>query len=522
MAARRVRSIGAHTRKRFASGGGAMTAPVVPIPTVRDRGRRGAYDAIVIGSGVGGSVTAGLLAHGGARVLVIEKNPVLGGILASYRRDGWKIDAGSHLISRGDRGALGTALRRAGLDRPRFLTHPIPVRSRGMFEITAPAHRRGLLGVALEAARTLRLPWRDRARLVRMLGQVFTLTEPELRRWDRRTLDEFVRSHTEHPAAYFLFSFLASIFFVLPPWQVSAGEAIRCLRWVLAAYRLSYVEGGMDSLSHALLGRVEPAGGDVVVGHAVTAIRRSGAGLSVTTADGAEYAAPAVACNLAPADALALLDGVDVPADYQARVAGLIGSGSAHQLKLGLRRPLVTEGCLIGGVSLDGLTLADLSIELMHRTVDRIAVGQVSDPLAIYAPVPTNYDPSLAPDGGQLIVASIYGPICADPADPPERWRARAMAAMAQIIPGLDDELVFAEWTPIPAVASWMGKGNRGAICTGQLPGQVGRDRLPVTTPVPGLFLCGDGAGGRGVGTELAAASAMEAVAAIARARRAA
>ena len=87
---------------------------------------------------------------------------------------------------------------------------------------------------------------------------------------------------------------------------------------------------------------------------------------------------------------------------------------------------------------------------------------------------------------------------------------------------GLDDALVFAEWTPIPAVASWMGKGNRGAICTGQLPGQVGRDRLPVTTPVPGLFLCGDGAGGRGVGTELAAASAMEAVAAIARARRAA
>ena len=136
--------------------------------------------------------------------------------------------------------------------------------------------------------------------------------------------------------------------------------------------------------------------------------------------------------------------------------------------------------------------------------------------------MPTNYDPSLAPDGGQLIVASIYGPVRPDPADPPARWRERAMAAMRQIIPGLDDALVWTEWTPIAAIAGWMGKRNRGAICTGQVPGQVGRDRLSVATPVPGLFLCGDGAGGRGIGTELAAASAMEAVAAIEHARRAA
>ena len=49
------------------------------------------------------------------------------------------------------------------------------------------------------------------------------------------------------------------------------------------------------------------------------------------------------------------------------------------------------------------------------------------------------------------------------------------------------------------------------------MPGQVGRDRLPVETPVPGLYLCGDGAGGRGIGTELAATSAMEVVDAILR-----
>jgi prolycopene isomerase len=485
-----------------------------PVPRTRDRGRRIRYDAIVVGSGVGGAVTAGLLAHRGHRVLVIEKNRALGGILASYVHDGFKIDVGSHLISRGARGPLGAALQSAGLDHPRFLTHRIPVRSAGMFEITAPTHRRGLPGVALEAARALDLPARDRLRLARMMVQVFTLTEWELRRWDRRTLDDFVRQHTEHPAAYFLFSFLASIFFVLPPWQVSAGEAIRCLRWVLGSYSLSYVEGGMDSIGHALLELVEPAGGDVVVHHRVVSIRSHGEHLVVATEDGTEYEAPSVACNMAPADLVELVD-ADLPDAYRRRVAAVRGSGNAHQIKLGLRRPLVDAGCLIGGVSLSGQTLGDLSLDLMRSTVDAIDVGRVSDPLAIYAPVPTNFDPSLGPPGGQLIVASIYGPIRGDPADPPERWKERGLAALARIIPGLEDELLFVDFTPIPAIAHWMGKGNRGAICNGQFPGQVGRDRLPVATPVAGLYLCGDGAGGRGIGTELAATSAMLVVDAI-------
>jgi prolycopene isomerase len=345
-----------------------------------------------------------------------------------------------------------------------------------------------------------------------MLFQVFTLTEWELRRWDRRTLDEFILQHTEHPGAYFLFSFLASIFFVLPPWQVSAGEAIRGLRQVIGAYRLSYVEGGMDTIAHALLGLVVRAHGDLVTRANAIAIRPTPRGFAVATRD-AEYRAPIVACNMEPSDVAAIVEG-GIPGEYGAQIAALRGSGNAHQLKLALRRPLVDEGCLIGGVSTQGKTLGDLSLDLMRSTVAAIDTGAVSDPLAIYAPVPTNYDPSLGP--GQLIVASIYGPTCSAPRDPPARWRERAMAAMRAIIPGLDDELLFTEWTPIRAVAGWMGKSNRGAICNGQLPGQVGRDRLSVETPLPGLYIVGDGAGGRGIGTELAAVSAMEAVDAIA------
>ena len=209
-----------------------------------------------------------------------------------------------------------------------------------------------------------------------------------------------------------------------------------------------------------------------------------------------------MAANLAPIDLLALVDDEIAP-EWASHAREIRPSGNAHQLKIGLSRRLVDEGCLIGGLS------------VVERMVADIDAGRATDPMAFYVPVPTNFDPSLAPPGCQLLVASVYGPTCDEPVDPPEVWRDRALRALAGVVPGLMEALLFAELTPIATVGAWMGKSSHAAICNGQRPGQVGRDRLPVRTPIPGLVLCGDGAGGRGIGLELAATSAREAVRAL-------
>jgi all-trans-retinol 13,14-reductase len=57
------------------------------------------WDAIVIGSGIGGLAAAALLAkHGGKRVLVLERHYVAGGFTHSFHRPGYEWDVGVHYI----------------------------------------------------------------------------------------------------------------------------------------------------------------------------------------------------------------------------------------------------------------------------------------------------------------------------------------------------------------------------------------------------------------------------------------
>jgi all-trans-retinol 13,14-reductase len=59
----------------------------------------GAFDAIVIGSGIGGLAAAALMArHAGKRVLVLERHYTAGGFTHVFHRPGWEWDVGVHYV----------------------------------------------------------------------------------------------------------------------------------------------------------------------------------------------------------------------------------------------------------------------------------------------------------------------------------------------------------------------------------------------------------------------------------------
>lgn len=68
------------------------------------------YDAIVIGSGIGGLTTAACLARQGRKVAVLEQHYTAGGFTHAYARNGYEWDVGVHYI--GDMGSPNTLARR--------------------------------------------------------------------------------------------------------------------------------------------------------------------------------------------------------------------------------------------------------------------------------------------------------------------------------------------------------------------------------------------------------------------------
>ena len=73
------------------------------------------YDVIIIGSGIGGSSAAALMAHAGKKTLLLEKNDRVGGVTSSYEKEGFTIDQAIHFFPAGMNGRFGKILKRIGM-----------------------------------------------------------------------------------------------------------------------------------------------------------------------------------------------------------------------------------------------------------------------------------------------------------------------------------------------------------------------------------------------------------------------
>ncbi len=87
-----------------------------------------AYDAIVIGSGIGGLVTATQLVAKGLKVLVLERYLIPGGSAGYFEREGYRFDVGASMIfGFGDQGTTNLLTRALAAVGETLETLPDPV-----------------------------------------------------------------------------------------------------------------------------------------------------------------------------------------------------------------------------------------------------------------------------------------------------------------------------------------------------------------------------------------------------------
>jgi prolycopene isomerase len=133
--------------------------------------------------------------------------------------------------------------------------------------------------------------------------------------------------------------------------------------------------------------------------------------------------------------------------------------------------------------------------------------------VAIFVPVPSAADPALAPSGCQLVLAGSLAPpglgtpdqvtaFCKETLD-------RIENTMLDLFPKIDRHIVWKIRTDTNYISRISGRWTGEVIGVAQNRRQVGKDRPSNVTPIEGLYLVGADAGGRGVGTEMAANSAL-------------
>ena len=485
--------------------------------------------AVVIGSGIGGTAATLLLAHAGIPTTLLEKNRRIGGSCSGYDKQGFHIDLGTHMFCRGPHGPLGDVLRRVrepsrSIDfrRTRDIAElRFPERAgmrlrahEGVVRIAVPASVARMPRFAFDIARALGMSVRDATRAARLFTHILTMGDDEIASWNGRTIEDFLAPYVDHAPTIGLFGFLLGLYFILPYWEVSAGEAIWSFQRMARDNFLSYPRGGSIAIPSTYVRLAEAHGAEVRTGVGVKRIVvRDGRTRGVELADGTFLPASIVISTSSLRTTVLHLAGPEhFPADYVDRVKRIRGSFIAVQAKIGLRKKLVDAGAIVGGVGelgdLLGVTTADL--KEMFAAVQR---GEVPPIVPFYCPVPTNFDPSLAPPDHQLLTVCAVAPTSdVTLRDPGPAWEEAMLRTIRRVVPRLDENVLFIDRFSVAFIEKWIGKEFGPAVSTGQTPDQVGPNRPPVYAPVRGLYFAGCNAGARGVGTELAAASAMECV----------
>jgi len=484
-------------------------APHAAPDTARQALGKGPWDVVVIGSGIGGLVTASQLAVKGAKVLVLERYLIPGGSGGSFRREGYTFDVGASMIfgfgQKGHTNLLTRALADVGevcetIADPAQLEYHLPAgldvavdrdyesfvaRLSALF----PHEAQGIRAFydtcwsvfnCLDAMPLLSLE--DPAYLAKVFFRA-PLACLGLARWLPVNVGDVARKHIQDPA---LLKFIDMECFC---WSVMPADLTPMINAGMVfsdrhAGGINYPKGGVGVIAQKLVAGLERHGGAIRYKARVTKVLLdNGKAIGVHLAGGEEIRARRVVSNATRWDTFGgLIEAQDTPAQERTWRRRYKPSPSFLSLHLGVEASLIPAGT----------HCHHLLLEDWQAMEDEQGV--------VFVSMPSLLDPSLAPPDRHIVHAFSPSSIEAWSGLEPAAYAAKKQADSdrliarleAAILPGLAAAIRHREVGTPRSHRRFLGRsgGSYGPVPALRLPGLL---PMPFNrTAIPGLYCVGD------------------------------
>ncbi|MFX1468647.1 MAG: phytoene desaturase family protein [Promethearchaeota archaeon] len=446
------------------------------------------YDLIIIGGGIGGTAIGAILASKGFKTMLIEKNEFIGGRCSSYEKDGFKIDVGVHTFGRTSRGPHGKILNMIGMEN---VIDWVLCRN--------PGPRWFYQGKFWKFPSDLKelIPAYDFSSFMKLFRDIMKMKN--LEEFESKSTKSLLSKYTNNNLVHTFVNIISLLYFVVPYYQTSASEFVRCLSSLTADFSIGYPKGGCISIPLAYAQGIKNFGGNIQTNESVKKIIIENNKVQGIELDNGKFISTnIVISNAGIRETVNNLVGKNYfESKYLKFIDNLKYSFSALTLKVALKKP-ITDFKLITSFSLDD----------PEENFNSLIQGKVPEDVFLFVPIPSNYDSNLAPKGKQLLIAGTVV-LKENFLKNKEKWIKNSLKSLEIIFPDLSDNLLWYD-VSTPNDLDKLGGKEASVIGIGQIPNQTGNDRPSQKLPIEGLYLVGGDAGGWGIGTELAAKSALE------------
>ncbi|MFX1449471.1 MAG: phytoene desaturase family protein [Promethearchaeota archaeon] len=463
------------------------------------------FDVLIVGGGVGGTAIGALLAHSGFKIKLFDKNKIIGGRCTTYEHKGFKIDLGVHLFGVAENGYLGDVCRL--IDMPNAIKwviarNPRPILNYcGERRIYSRDTMSGMLGSKKEGKKESESKNKEKDAGNKFWSDCMNMPMAQIEELYYTKLANFVSKYSKNPMLLMFAGQICMQYFCVDPFVASAGEFIRCFQQVTKAKSSAYPIGGCIAIPAAYADAIKKYGGEVQMNAKVSKIVvEDDQAKGVELEDGSYFESDLIISNADIQNTVLNLIGEKYfPPEYIESVKKLKYATHCMAIKVALDK-IVTDQKLIMYIPVPFKESFKMMPKKGGREPPEKFGGMITSP--------SNFDPKLAPKGKQLI---FFGSGCRPGLSQKEyeRWGEGCMESLIECLPEIKGHVMWYRTDTPALVEQYAGEGGN-IIGVAQTVKQIHERRPSQITPIKGLYIVGCEAGGHGIGTELAANSAME------------